>query len=105
MEQEGQRGRRSYDREVPAPIIELTDDDTGRFIIQTASSSYVLDLDSAPGGGGRTLVRQAGDGAGWTPEVPDGTEVPVAELRLDGEPLPLVKIERCTIGHAAHFIV
>lgn len=59
---------------------ELTDHDTGSWVVHTENSRYLIDLDS------RTCTRLPGlTGNAW-------------DLRRDGDELPLLRIDQCRFG-------
>lgn len=71
---------------------ELRNDDTGRYLVATATGShYVLDLTA------RTLQRQMAA----TPPAADFVAAGVSQLRRDGETVDLHMVERCAVGESA----
>jgi hypothetical protein len=72
----------------PAPRQQLTDHDHGRWQVTTETSVYLLDLDQ------RWLLRIPGAG----PHA-ESQATPVSTLRHDHQPMPLLQILRCEVGH------
>lgn len=63
--------------------------DGGRWLVQTETASYLLDLDEG------TVRRHPAAGAG---AVPGAGPVRVADLRRDGEVIALVDLLTCRVG-------
>lgn len=61
----------------------LTDSDTGRWLMSTETSRYVIDLDA------RTITRSPGDGED------------ALDLRRDDEVVPLLRLNSCERGASA----
>ena len=59
----------------------------GRWRVLTETASYELDLDA--GTARRTPLAVPNDASGWAP---------VADLRRDGEAIPLIWVLRCRVG-------
>lgn len=77
-------------------ILELRNDDVGRFAVHTATGSeYLLDLDK------RTLRRTIGAAAPLVDFLVAGFSV----LRRDGETLPLLLLERLKVGYPGSFFL
>ena len=74
----------------PAPPSRLTDADTGRWLITTEASVYLLDLDA------RQVVRYPGHGAGSTD--PGQRAIVVLGYRTDGRPFDVEAVLACEIG-------
>jgi hypothetical protein len=73
---------------------ELRNDDSGRYLVTTATGSqYLLDLTA------RTVRRQM---AATTPIV-DYLEAGFSHLRRDGETLELLMLESCAVGASARY--
>src|SRR4051794_25684023 len=72
----------------------------GVFRVWTESSVYLVSLNDD----GHTLTRTPGEGLGAAPQVP-GELAPPSDLRVDGDALELVSIERCVVGERAIFMV
>lgn len=70
------------------PTDRLEDGAGGQWLVVTESSAHLFDLDD------RTATRYPGTGAGAL----DDRLVPVSDLRLDSEPIPLIELHRCEIG-------
>ena len=83
-----------------ARISALTVLDRGVFRVWTESSAYLVSLTDD----GHTLTRTPGRGLGAAPHIP-GDLAPPSDLRVDGQALQLVAIERCAVGESAIFIV
>lgn len=83
-----------------APLTALTDADLGLFRVWTESSLYVLTLTQH----GHTIARTPGEGLGAAPGIP-GELAPPSNMRVDGDFLKLVTIERCVVGQSAIFMV
>src|SRR5690625_1036138 len=69
-----------WEDRVTEDLDELTDHDTGSWVVHTENSRYLIDLDS------RTCTR--------LPNLPGR----IQELRRDGEELPLRRIDQCRFG-------
>lgn len=77
-------------------ILELQNNDVGRFALYTATGSeYLLDLDQ------RTLTRRIAAVAPLLPYL----DVGFKQLRRDGETLPLLLLERLKVGYPASFFL
>ncbi|MFJ6078351.1 hypothetical protein ACIQC0_08590 [Pseudarthrobacter sp. NPDC092419] len=75
-------------------VQELRNDDTGRYLVTTATGShYLLDMTT------RTVSRQM---AATAPLV-DYLDAGFSELRRDGESLQLLLLESCAVGTSARF--
>jgi hypothetical protein len=75
-------------------IQELRNNDTGRYLVTTATGShYVLDLTS------RTIKRRMAASA----PVVDYVDAGFSQLRRDGESLELLMLESCAVGASARY--
>lgn len=61
---------------------------SGRWLVQTETSAYVLDLDAM------TCLRYPGMGGNSDPVYP------TAKLRRDAEPVPLLSVDRLELGES-----
>lgn len=79
------------------PITELTDDDTGAYTFLTATGSlYLVVLD-----GERSLTRLPSDQS----PTEAYSKIPVSELRMDSEAIPLLRIGRLRVGSRAEMAI
>ena len=70
------------------PTDRLEDAAGGQWLVVTESSTYLFDLDD------RTATRHPGTG----PTAEGDGDWLVADLRRDGEPIPLIELDRCQVG-------
>ena len=73
----------------PGPRLQLTDGDTGRWVVTTLTSRYFLDLDT------RQVMRRPG---GTNLRRPGSDSSGVAALRNDGDVVPLRSVAHCRVG-------
>lgn len=77
-------------------VLELRNNDAGRYLVTTATGSqYVLDLSA------RTLKRQMAA----TAPVVDYLDAGFSQLRRDGERIELLMLEVCAVGASARYWV
>jgi hypothetical protein len=69
---------------------------TGRWEVVTETSIYLLDLDD------QRVTRVPDAGAGPPPGF---HAVPIAALRCDHEPVPLLALISCAVGHPMRMII
>jgi hypothetical protein len=75
---------------------QLTDQDSGSYMVRTSSGTvYLIDLD-------RRLVQRLA--AEYEPSGPYA-KIPVAVLRRDADPIPLLKLERLQVGERGMLIL
>ena len=74
---------------ITSDTLSLLGRESGRWLVQSETSAYVIDLDTMTG------VRVPGDGAG---SVTAPEDVSVSNLRKDGQEFQIVTILSCAVG-------
>lgn len=72
---------------------ELSDTSTGKWVVTTVSSRYLLDLD------GRTAVREPGKG------TRDDDRYQVNRWEFDEDPMEIVRVNACIVGEPLYLLV